>query len=81
MFDVLGRTKGDFSMQEVNNREVVLQMIKEIIFITAPAIVLQVDPTGGLMQPSGMSCLFPISTTMLSVWFTSKKMDCFVWVF
>lgn len=47
MFDVLGRTKGDFSMRDVNNREVVLQMITEIIFITAPAIVLQVDPTGG----------------------------------
>lgn len=61
-------------MQDVNNREVVLQMITEIIFITAPAIVLQVDPTGGLMHPSGMSCLFPISATMLSVQFTSKKL-------
>lgn len=45
-------------MQYVNNREVVLQMITEIIFITAPAIVLQVDPTGGSIHPSGMSCPF-----------------------
>lgn len=67
-------------MQDVNNREVVLQMITEIIFITAPVIVLQVDPTGGLMHPSGMSCPFPHFSHSAVCLVDFKEVACFVWV-
>lgn len=67
-------------MQDVNNREVVLQMITQIIFITAPAIVLHVDPTGGLMHPSGMSCPFSHLGHSAVCLVDFKDMACFVWV-
>lgn len=42
-----GAPKESFQCEMLTMEEVVLQMITEIIFITAPAIVLQVDPAGG----------------------------------